>query len=314
MPGIKTRTTAGAIAAVAVGLAVGLAWTGAALSPPRVPDPPSTRALELTAEVVATLTGEVRTTRRGRVVAALAEPGQRVRAGNPVFEFEDLAIIDSRANLEREIAALREQVVEEPEAGLANARGGGQAVRRAALLHLEETYRLAREDFGRWQSMYDQGLVARLEYERKARELSVLKERIDEARDAARQEPEQPVTPAKARVPPELQRSERLLARLSKLPDTFLVNSPWDGTVTAINFGAGQMPRRGEALATLDRFALPKVRTDIGNASGIVALQSVCGVPGPFGFTLRDGVLETLAPSPRLRPGDACTVVAAVRK
>ena len=314
MPPSKARGTAGAIVAATVGIATGLCWTITALSPRFDLAPPPTQTVSLRASIVATLTAEVRTTRLGRVAAVLAESGRHVRAGDAVFELEDLALGDSRAKLESEIAALREQAAKEPETGLADVRAEGQAIRRAALLHMEESYRLAQEEFERWQSLHDQGLVARLEYERKAREIGVLKARLDEARTAARQEPKEPVAPAEIRVSPELQRSERLLARLAQLPDTFLVKSPWDGTVTAVHFGAGETPRRGEPLATLERFAMPKVRADIENAGRVVALLSVCGVPGPFGFTLRKGILETVAPSPRLRPGDVCAVVATVRK
>ena len=314
MPASRALIQAGAIVALSASVAAGLVWTVAGSSTRFALIPRGTRTVAIGAEVVATLQGSIRTTRRGRVAAVLAEPGERIAAGDAVFEFEDLALIDSRASLEREIAALREQAVEEPATELADVRAEGQAVRRAALLHLEETYRLAREEFGRWQSLYDQGLVARLEYEQKARALSELETRLDQARAAARQEPTKPAAPAKPAAPPELRRSERLLARLADLPATFVVKSPWGGTVTAIHCGTGEEPLRGEPLATLARFARPRVRADVGSVATIVALESVCGTPGPFGFTLRNGTLETLAPSPRLRPGDDCTVVAAVRK
>ena len=314
MPASKALVTVGAIVTASVGVAAGLYWMVAGSSAAFVLAPERTRTVAIGAEVVATLRAEVRTTRRGRVVAGLAEPGERIDAGDALFEFEDLTLIDSRAKLEGEIAALREQAVEKPDTQLIDVRAEGQAVRRAALLHMEETHRLAQEEFGRWQSLYDQGLVARLEYEQKAREIGALEARLDQARAAASQEPEQPMAPAKPEVPPELRRSERLLARLAELPGTFLVKSPWDGTVVAIHCETGCEPRRGEPLATLDRFARPRVRTDVGSIATIVALRSVCGTPGPFGFTLRNGILETLAPSPGLQPGDDCTVVATVRR
>ena len=314
MPASRALVRAGAIVAASASVVASLVWTVAG-SNTRLPlAPPGTRTVAIGADVVATLQGAIRTTRRGRVAAVLVEPGERIAAGDAVFEFEDLALIDSRASLEREIAALREQAAEEPDTELADVRAEGQAVRRAALLHLEETYRLAREEFGRWQSLYDQGLVARLEYEQKARSLAELETRLDQARAAARREPTGPTAPAEPEAPPELRRSERLLARLADLPATFFVKSPWGGTVAAIHCGTGEEPRRGEPLATLDRFARPRVRADVGSIGPIVALESVCGTPGPFGFTLRNGTLETLAPSPGLRPGDDCTVVAAVRK
>ena len=314
MPASRALIKAGAIVGASVSVAAGLVWTVASSSTRFALAPPETRTVSIGADVVATLQGAIRTTRRGRVVAVLVEPGERIAAGDAVFEFEDLALIDSRASLEREIVALREQAVKEPDTGLPDVLAEGQAVRRAALLHMEETYRLAREEFGRWQSLYDQGLVARLEFEQKARTLAELETRLDQARAAARQEPTEPTARAKPEAPPELRRSERLLARLADLPATFFVKSPWGGTVAAIHCATGEEPRRGVPLATLERFALPRVRADVGSVATIVALKSVCGSPGPFGFTLRNGTLETLAPSPRLRPGDDCAVVAAVRK
>ena len=311
MPASRALVRAGAIVAASASVAAGLVWTVAGLNTRFSLAPPGTRTVAIGADVVATLQGAIRTTRRGRVVAVLVEPGERIAAGDAVFEFEDLALIDSRASLEREIVALRQQAAKEPDTELAGVRAEGQAVRQAALLHLEETYRLAREEFGRWQSLYDQGLVARLEYEQKARALAELETRLDQARAAARREP---MRPAKPEAPPELRRSERLLARLADLPATFFVNSPWGGTVAAIHCGTGEEPGRGEPLATLDRFARPRVRADASSVGPIVALESVCGTPGPFGFTLLNGTLETLAPSPGLQPGDDCTVVAAVRK
>ena len=247
MPASKARVTAGAIAVAGVCIAAGLYWTVASLSVPSALPPPRTRTVAIGAEVVATLKGEVRTTRRGRLLAVLAEPGERIEAGDAVFEFEDLALIDSRASLEREIAALREQSVEQPDIGLVDVRAEGQAVRRAALRHLEETYRLAQEDFGRWQSLYEQGLVARLEYEQKARAIGELEVRLDQARAAARQEPKEPIAPPKPQIPPDLRRSERLLARLAELPETFFVKSPWAGTVAAIHCGNGARASQGRA-------------------------------------------------------------------
>lgn len=314
MPASRALAKAGAILAATASVAGGLIWTMAGSSTRFALTPPGTHTIAIGAQVVATLKGEISTTRRGRVVAVLAEPGDRIAAGDAVFEFEDLALIDSRSSLEREITALRDQAVERPDTALTDVRAEGQAVRRAALLHMEETYRLAQEEFRRWQSLYDQGLVARLEYEQKAREFGALEARLERARAAARKEPQQPMAPPEPVVPPELRRSERLLARLAELPGTFLVKSPWDGTVAAIHCETGQEPRRGEPLATLDRFARPRVRADVGGVATILALRSVCGTPGPLAFTLRNGTLETVAPSPRLRPGDDCTIVAAVRR
>lgn len=312
MPASRALAKAGAIIAASVCVAAGLVWTMAGSNTRFAPTPPRTHTISICAQVVATLKGEISTTRRGRVVAVLAEPGDRIAAGDAVFEFEDLALADSRSNLERQIAALREQAVGEPDTALNDVRAEGQAVRRAALLHMEETFRLAQEEFGRWQSLYDQGLVARLEYEQKAREFGALEARLRQARAAAREEPQRPMATAKPTPPPELRRSERLLAHLAELPPTFLVKSPWDGTVAAIHCERGREPRRGEPLATLDRFARPRVRAEVGSDATILVLRSVCGAPGPFAFTLRNGTLETLAPSTRLRPGDDCTVVAAV--
>ena len=297
-----------AVAALAVAAGSAMWWVSVTLEPPPAPSPPPTRNRELSAKVVATLEDVVKTKRRGRVLAVLVRPGQSVRTGEALFEFEDLGLRDSREDLEREIATLRTQMEAEPVPGVGE---DALAVRLAALKHLEESHALARKDFQRWQALYDEGLLARREYERKTLELGELQDRVERARAAAA---EQPTAATTRPTPPALRRAERLLERVNRLSDSFVVRSPWDGTVRATHVALGEEPTRGEPLATIGRTAMPNLEAETEGIAGIVAIRSACGISGPFAFTLRDGTATMLAPSQQLRPNDSCAIVVEVRE
>ena len=275
---------------------------------PPAPDAPPTQQVRLAGRAVATLEGVVRTKRRGRLLAIEAKVGNRVRAGEALFTFEDLGLQESRADLEREISALRERA---QEATASVPRNDSQAVRQAALQHLGETVERGRKDFERWQALYDEGLLARVEFEAKQLEFAALEERLAAARaETASRRP----TASEPAEPPALRRARRLLARVETLADSFSVASPWDGSVSAIHVEVGDAPGRNAALATVIRDALPRVEAATGGIRGIVAVIKACGVPGPLPFAVREETLRLLAPLPSLRPGDDCPVTVSARK
>ena len=266
------------------------------------------------AEAVATIDGAVTTRRRGRVHALRCSPGDAVAAGDPLVEFEDLGLAESKSELDREIAALRAAAASTVPSKLDEARSGALQLRRAALRQLEDSYELARKDFERWKALQEGGLVARLEFEQKAQEFAALGTRLEEARARAEAADEAGAEPAEARVSPELRRAERLRQRLAQLPVTFVVKSPWDGRVRELHVSAGEAPPRGATLATVARVALSRLEADASSLEPIESVRSACGVPGPFPFDIRDGVLCLTAPDAGLRPGDRCEVAIWVRK
>lgn len=283
-------------------------WATAQYALPPAPDAPPTQRVNLTGRTVSTLEGVVRTKRRGRLLAIGAAVGKRVQAGEALFTFEDLGLQESRADLEREIAGLRERA----ETVRASApRNDSQAVRLAALEHLGQTVERGRKDFERWQALYDEGLLARVEFEAKQLEFAALEERLAAARaEAASHHPAESDRPD----PPALRRARRLLARVESLSESFSVASPWDGSVSEIHVEAGDSPDRNAALATVVRDALPRVEAALGGIRSVVAVIEACGVPGPLPFTVRKATLHLLAPLPSLRPGDACPVTVSARK
>ena len=263
---------------------------------------------------VSTLDGRVTARRRGRVLALRSKPGDAVAVGDPLVEFEDLGLLASKSELDREISALLANAATAPQAQRDAARAGGQELRRATLRHLEESFETARKDFERWKTLHEGGLVARLEFEQKEREFEALGERLEKARASAEQDEQGRDEPAEAPVPPDLRRAERLRAQLERLPRTFVATSPWDGTVRELHVAEGEVPRRGAALATVARAALQRLEASVANREGIAAVRSACGIPGPFPFTIREGILRVTAPVVAIRPGDRCEVVVWARK
>ena len=272
------------------------------------------RDVVLVATAVAQIDGEVRARRPGRVAALHAAPGDAVDTGDKLIEFEDLALSRSRADLELEIDGLRAAAAPALGDETAEARADARALRHAALRGLEESFEAARRDHERTEALYEGGLLARQEYERKEREFAAVRARLEEARASA-ERPEAPRdAPAESPESTQLRRAEQLLQRLERLPATFLVRSPWAGTVRALHVRPGEVPARGDGLATLARAALPRMEAPADGLGTVVRVESACGVPGPLPFVVEDGVLSLLAPSPRVRPGDRCEVALRARE
>ena len=296
-----------ALAAALGVLATACGWVPGTWSGAVDLQPPPTARTELTAVAVATIDAPVKARRGGRVLALRVRPGDIVSAGDALMEFEDLALERSKADLRREIAELSAVHAEAAAAPAANAR---RDLRMAALQHLQETQRLASEEFERWTELFEEGLVARLDFEEKRQEFATLNERLREAEAAASQQ-----SPAEGPSEPRaLRQSRRLLERLQQLPKSYRVESAWDGTVKELLVSVGDVPERGAAVATVARAALPMLEAPIAEGAAVVAIEEACGVPGPLAFTRRDRTLVLASPSPRLRPGDACRLVVSVRK
>ncbi len=297
-------------------LAVAAGWSLSALM--QVPEVawPETREVALSARVVSTLEGTLVAMRRGRVRRAVSAPGDEVEAGDPLIEFDDLALFESRADLEREIEEGRAALAEESERRRLPIQSESARLRLAALRHIEQSYEMAHEEFERWKILKEEGLVARIDFEQKRAEFAAVTRRLEEARAAAEESPPEPDGRGERPQAPGLRRSERLLARLNRLPDTFVVRSRWNGAVRAIHVRAGDVPARGATLATISRSARGRLKAAAGSGLRIVEVRSACGIPGPFPFDLRDGVLSTIVPAAGLGPGRRCrlTVLAWTRR
>lgn len=291
-------------------MAAGCGWEPGIWSGAIELEPPNTSSAELTAVAVATLDAPVKARRGGRVLELRAGTGDVVAEGDPLIEFEDLALEESKAAVRREIDELRAAHAAAGATPAETARSASRDLRMSALSQLEETHRRASEEFERWTELFEEGLVARLDFEEKRQEFEALSSRLREARVATTQE-------AEAEAPSEpadLRRSQRLLERLQKLPKTYLVESPWDGTVKDLLVAVGDIPGRGAAVATVARAALPMLVAEIPPGTAVVSIEEACGVPGPLAFSLRDATLNLAAPTQRLRPGDECVLTVSIRE
>ncbi|MDE0625971.1 MAG: hypothetical protein OXH99_06215 [Bryobacterales bacterium] len=275
--------------------------------PPRIAQPPLHPAV-LSALAVGTRESVVTTRRRGRVTALRSSQGATVAAGDPLVELVDVGLGEAKAELDRKIAGLR-GAEDSAQSKADVVRSERRDLRQAALRQLEESYESAREDFERWKALNEGGLVARLEFRKKEQEFAELGQRLAEARALAEQAEQDRNEPVAKRESPELRRAERLRARLDRLPGTFVVTSPWDGTVGEIHVAVGAATPRGAALVTLVRTALPRLEASTGDLGAVMMVRSACGVPGPLPFTVREGVLGLASPDASIRPGHRCEVV-----
>lgn len=290
-------------------IAAGCAWEPGIWSGAIEIEPPKTAKAELAAVAVATLDSPVKARRGGRVLALRVRTGDVVAEGDALLEFEDLALEESKAAVRREIEGLREAHAAAGATPAEAERSASRDLRMAALGQLEDTHRRASEEFERWTELFEEGLVARLDFEQQRQEFEALSTRLREARAAAAQETE-------AEAPSEpaaLRRSQRLLERLQQLPKTYLAKSPWDGTVKELLVAVGDIPERGAAVATVARAALPMLVAKIAPATTVLAIEEACGVPGPLPFSRRDATLQLAAPTPQLRPGDECLLAVWIR-
>ena len=307
MAGPLSRRLPALWATVAAFLAVA-GSLGVILSPPPRIAPPPVRPAVLSAVAVGTRESVVTTRRRGRVTALRSSQGTTVAAGDPLVELADVGLGEAKAELDRKIAGLR-GAEDSAQSKVDVVRSERRDLRQAALRQLEESYEFAREDFERWKALNEGGLVARLEFRKQEQEFAELGQRLAEARALAEQAEQDRNEPVVKRESPELRRAERLRERLDRLPGTFVVTSPWDGTVREIRVAVGEATPRGAALVTLVRTALPRLEASTGDLGAVMMVRSACGVPGPLPFSVREGILGLAAPDASIRPGHRCEVV-----
>lgn len=296
-----------AAATAAAAAAAWLAWTFIGLE--RLPLP-QLREIDLTATVVSTLDGTLTVKRVGRVRTAMLAVGAAVRVEDPLFEFDDLVLMENRADLAKQVERERGARAQQAAARETEAQSERSKLRVATLRHIEDSFKLAQARFDRWKILVREGLVARVEFEKEQARYDEAKLRLEKAQAAASEE----ASPREAASVEGPSRAERLLVRLNRLPDTFVVRSPWSGRVLAFHVAAGDTPERGAPLATIARTALGRLEAAAPAGVVVTAVRSACGVPGPFPFTFRDGVVTLpLPPSLDAALGRQCSVLAVVR-
>jgi len=298
----------GACAAVPVAFVLGMIALRDA-APPALARP-GVGTLHTVARVVATLEGPVRLTRPGRVLSLHVRPGEPVGAGDPVAEVEDLALRRSIDALERQVGELEERHDGDGGAQSEEPLRAEMDLRAAVVRQLERAHSRAKEEMARWNEMKAEGLVARLDYERKRGEFADLEGRLENARRQAASPP--PASPSTGS--PESERSRRLLERLKSLPSSYPLTSSWDGTVRSVLVEPGRTAPGGTVVAIISRSALAKLETEVEPGAAVLAVLSACGVPGPLPFEMREGTLSLICPAAGVRPGDTCRVALSVRE
>ncbi len=272
---------------------------------------PAERTVRLAATAVPTVDMPVRLARSGRVLSVEAQPGMPVQAGDPIAELEDLALAQSIRALRRQIGEIEAQPGNGAVPSRDEALRAEREVREAVVQQLQRAHALASEELERWTQMQAEGLVARLDFERKRREFGELEARLQAAL--------QPQAVDRATVPesgesPQLARARRLLGRLEGLPRSFRAKSPWDGTVRKVRVQSGESPPRGAVIATVGRAAPARLEAALDPGTVVLAVKSACGVPGPLPFVRRPNMLSLACPAVSVRPGEGCALVLAIRE
>ena len=213
--------------------------------PPPAATPPAER-MPLPARSVARETIAIRTPRLAKVLEAPVAAGDGIAAGQPLLVLRDLAIAGKRAAAQDELRRLEADAAA-VEARSAAARQTEARVRAEAVRRLEKDYRAALQDFARWQELFDEGLLARVEYERRKQDMESRRLEAKSAREAADRLPVPDVRPESR----SLARSRRMLERLDALADTFVLRAPRDAVVAEIAVSPGDTPVRGAVLMLL---------------------------------------------------------------
>ncbi len=207
--------------------------------------PPAER-MRPPARSVARETIAIRTPRLAQVLEVPVAAGERVGAGQPLLVLRDLAIVEKRAAANEELRRLEAEAAA-AEARAAAVRQAELGVRAEAVRRLEADYRAALQDFERKQELFDEGLLARVEYERRKQELESRGLEAEAAREAVDR-----LSGAEVRRESRnLAQARRMLERLESLADTFVLRAPRDAVAAEIAVSPGDTPARGAVLLLL---------------------------------------------------------------
>ena len=273
-----------------IGLACALLTVSPGPRPERVataaPEPSQSTQLRLASRFLPHGKIEFRTSRHAEVVEVAASLGDRVTEGQTLIVLRDLALVEKLADVRAQVTRLQAGIVET----LQRASSVEQAETRARLAtvrQIEADYEAALQDFERLQKLFDEGLLARVEYEQHKRDLEISRVEAETARESI----DRPSVPDAPQAIDGLASAQRMLQRLEALPDQFILTAPQDAVLEEIYVSSGDSPDRGSVLMLLreDRPARLIVNLPVGvRAAGII---EVCGEPGRFNFETVDETL-----------------------
>jgi biotin carboxyl carrier protein len=273
-----------------IGLACAVLGVSPAPGPKRVaaaaPEPSQPTQLRLASRLLPRAKIEVRTSRHAEVIEVAASVGDGVIEGQALIVLRDLALVEKLAEVRAEVTRLQAGIVET----LAHASSVEQAESRARLAtvrQIEADYEAELQDFERLRKLFDEGLLARVEYEQHQRDLEMSRVEAETARESI----DRPSTPDAPRAIDGLASAHRMLERLEALPDQFILTAPQDAVVEDIFVSSGDSPERGSVLMLLRENSRPRLIANLPAGVRAAGVIEVCGKPGQFEFEIVDETL-----------------------
>ena len=280
-------------------LLIGLACAVLAVSPAPRPkrvaaaasEPSRPTQLRLPSRLLPRRKIEIRTSRHAEVIEVAASLGDGVTEGQVLIVLRDLALVEKLAEVRAEVTRLQAGIVET----LQRASSVGQAESRARLAtvrQIEADYEAELQDFERLQKLFDEGLLARVEYEQHQRDLEMSRVEAETARESI----DRPSVADAPRAINGLASAQRMLQRLEALADQFILTAPQDAVVEGIYTSSGDSPERGSVLMLLGENRQARLIVNLPPGVRAAGVIEVCGKPGQFDFEMVDGTLLVDAP------------------
>lgn len=197
----------------------------------------------------------------GKLASVPVEEGDRVRRGQVIATLENAdyraAVASARATVAQREAELRRVVN--------GARGQERHEAEAAVREAEAILRQNESEMARRRTLFDDGVIAREEFERAEREFRVARERTEAARqrallvnDDAREEDRSAAVAAVEYARAQLAEAEARLAKTA-------IHAPLDGVIVRKHLHAGEMvsDQMNTVIVTVADTSVLRVRADI---------------------------------------------------
>ncbi len=246
----------------------------------------------------------VRTSRHVSVVELPISVGDHVTEGTPLVVLRDLALVEKRAEVSAEFRRLQAGIGE-VQAQTAAVEEAESRARLEAIGQIEAEYQALLKDFERFQRLFDEGLLARIEYEQHKRDLEFSRAQAEAAHESI----DRPSAPDAPEAIEGLGAAERMLARLETLPEEFVLTASRDGVVEEIFVSVGDSPARGTDFVLLREERLARVSASLPAGVRVSAVIEVCGAPGRFSFEIVDETVFVEAPQIDESSNQSCDVV-----
>ncbi len=245
----------------------------------------------------------VRTSRHVSVVEVPISVGDHVTEGTPLVVLRDLVVVEKRAEVSAEVRRLQ--------AGIGEVHAKTTAVEQAesrarleAVGQIEAEYQALLKEFERFQRLFDEGLLARIEYEQHKRDLELSRAEVEAARESI----DRPSAPDAPEAIEGLGAAQRMLARLETLPAEFVLTAPRDSVVDEIFVSVGDSPMRGTDLVLLHEDRPAGVSANLPAGVRVSAIIEVCGAHGLFSFEIVDETVFVEAPHLDESSNQSCDV------